>query len=60
MAKVTKGDVSVRMKIANDKLAVARFLLEKEYYNDTVSKAYYAMFYVFEFRLTPNDSAFPS
>jgi len=33
------------MKLARDKLTVARDLIDAGHYNDAVSKAYYAMFY---------------
>lgn len=45
MAKTQKGDVELRMNIARDKLKIARELFERNHYNDTVSKAYYATFY---------------
>lgn len=37
--------VKLRMRLAEEKLNVARHLLAGEHYNDVVSKAYYAMFY---------------
>lgn len=37
--------IKARMRIARDKLQVARDLLEKGHYNDVISRAYYAMFY---------------
>lgn len=37
--------VQARMAIAREKLNAARHLIEKGFYNDTISKAYYAMFY---------------
>lgn len=37
--------IHLRMGLANDKLALARKLTGDGYYNDAVSKAYYAMFY---------------
>lgn len=38
-------EVKARIAIADDKLIVARDMYEKGHYNDTISKAYYAMFY---------------
>ena len=37
--------VQARMAIAREKLKVARHLIEKGFYNDTISTGYYAMFY---------------
>lgn len=37
--------IHLRMGLADDKLALARKLTVDGYYNDAVSKAYYAMFY---------------
>lgn len=38
-------EVEARLAIAEDKLRAARKLFEEAFYNDTISKAYYAMFY---------------
>jgi len=37
--------VQARMATAREKLNAAKHLIEKGFYNDTISKAYYAMFY---------------
>ena len=37
--------IHLRMGLAQDKLLLARRLTADGYYNDAVSKAYYAMFY---------------
>ncbi len=37
--------IKARMAMAHDKLSTARDLMEKNHYNDAISRAYYAMFY---------------
>jgi uncharacterized protein (UPF0332 family) len=45
MAQTQQDRIEARMVLAREKLKVARVLFESGHYNDTVSKAYYAMFY---------------
>lgn len=45
MEKERLESIHLRMSLAREKLAVARDLLARGYYNDAVSKSYYAMFY---------------
>ncbi len=40
-----KEYVRLRLKLANDKLRVAKLLFENAEYRDTVSRAYYSIFY---------------
>ncbi len=45
MATEKEKSINLRLTIARDKLNVARELSQSKHYNDTISKAYYAMFY---------------
>ena len=45
MASSLGQEAELRLTIARDKLAAARALFAQGFYNDTISKAYYAMFY---------------
>lgn len=45
MATPQEKSIELRMRIARDKLEIARELAENRHFNDAISKAYYAMFY---------------
>lgn len=45
MDKSIKGTILAQLSKAEDKLNVARELLEKDYLDDAISRAYYAMFH---------------
>lgn len=45
MATPQEKSVELRMRLARDKMQLARKLVDDRYFNDAISKAYYAMFY---------------